>query len=261
MGLVTQLAALNKERQEVDADINKALQMVAYEEENAELDIPDFDETEEPMYTTVEWPEEFLDQFSPVTKYKRPMAYLLSRGFETSFIKKQEILYDVYRKRILFVIRDWKGKLVGCHSRTVIAGVTPPYLGYKYDSAEPSNPFTEAGHWNVLPWLGENYVDPEEPVVLTEGPMDWLSIRRVYDNVLCGLSVGLAAEKIKRLHNIMEFVTLYDLGTGGDTARARLDKYLPDSLMQHVLPLEEYGDAGAMPKPAVKYLLEDYLPV
>ncbi len=259
MGLVTQVAALNKERQEVDADISKALHLVAYEEENAELDIPDFDETEEPMYTTVAWPETYLDQFVPVTKYAKPMAYLLSRGFEASFLKTQELLYDKFRKRILFVLRDWKGQLVGCHSRTIIAGVTPPYLAYKCDAKEPTNPFTEAGSWNALPWLGENNVDPEEPVVLAEGPMDWLSVRRVYGNVLCGLSVGLAAEKIKRLHNIMEFVTLYDVGTGGDSARARLDKYLPGSLMQHVMPLEEYGDAGAMPKVAVKYLLEDYL--
>ncbi len=257
--LVTQLRAYNVEEKHIDVDILKALKMVVAEEEAAEFDVPDFDESEaiEKATPTVTWSESFLKQFKPAYKFDAPMEYIQKRGVKSETVKDAGLLYDEKRKRVLFVLRDWSGRLVGVHSRTIIAGVKPPYLAYKWDPKHPKDPFSEDGYWNALPWLGEDTIDTEETVVVTEGPMDWLKIRQVYPNTLCSLSVGMSIEKIKRLRHIPEIVTFYDRGVGGDTARERIGKHLTDVI--DVTPPEEFGDAGAMTSPAIKFFLEDYV--
>ena len=258
MDLVTQLAAYNSDEQHVDAKIGEALKLVSEEEDGAVDDIAEYGEVkEEPTPKTIYWPEHYLDQFVPVLTSKDAMTYLGKRGIKPNHVKKEELLYDEKRKRIIFVLRDWEGRLVGCHSRTILAGQKPPYLAYKWDEKQPLNPFSEDGVWNGLPWLGENTADINKTLLVIEGPMDWLSVRRVYENAVCGLSVGLSVEKIKRLQYAVELITLFDVGPGGDTARARTGKYLKNII--HEIPPEEYGDLGAMPVGAIEFLLEDYI--
>lgn len=238
-------------------DVKQALSLIAAEEEDAILDIPDYGD-EAKKEELIHWDESWLKQWDPLDAGAQ--AYLLSRQIAMHHYTLVELLEDVKRKRILFIMRDWDGKLVGCHSRSY-AGGKPPYLGYKWDPDKPNDPFTEGGFWNGLPCLGENLVDRNMTIILTEGPMDYLSPRRVYPNVLCALSVGMSIGKVKRLNTCSEIITFFDVGTGGDRARERLDDYLDGPVLAHVVPPEEYGDAGAMPLAALRVLLEDYVSV
>lgn len=260
LDLVLSVRAHNQESQEVDANILKATELCATEGDEALGNIPDYDEVESIDKGTpiVPWPDTYLERFHPLGK--QAWTYLNARGFKLADGEGTELLYHRKRKRIVFVMRDWIGKLTGCHTRTVIAGVKPSYLAYTYDYRKPDEELSQEGvcNWNI--WLGEQYVDENDPVVIAEGPMDWFSIRRVYPNTICALSVGLSVEKIKRLRHLSSIVTVFDFGAGGDQARERMSKILPGKCV-HLTPLEEYGDAGAMPASALRLMLEDYVPV
>ena len=112
---------------------------------------------------------------------------------------------------------------------------------------------------NTEPWLGESWVDQDKLVVICESVFDLAAIYPVYPNVMCSLSSGMAANKVKRIADAGEIVTLYDHGKGGDSARKTLHKYLGKAILGDCIPTKEQDDAGNMSIEEIAEILKDYI--
>ena len=63
-------------------------------------------------------------------------------------------------------------------------------------------------------------------------------------------------EKLRRMGDAMEWVTLYDRGGGGDSGRSQVNKALgSDYVVTHLKPPENRKDPGEMTVPELRELL------
>lgn len=216
-------------------DLRSAVSMIHAEEDAAELGyVPDYGEREETNNKVKHFPEEWLDSFQPWYKFKTAREYLQKRNVMEDLADQLDLRFDSTRQRVCFPIRDWGGYLVGLHGRD-ITDKQMAYYVYKYKD-----------HFNKLVWPGEQHLDVDKPVILCESVFDYASIYRVYRNVACSLSAGIGRDKCKRVSSILDLITFYDYGTGGDTARKSIDKYLGHTVPLHIVPNEDQGDPGNM---------------
>jgi hypothetical protein len=223
----------------------KALQvMVADEDDEFDMEFPDYDDEPEDPTVIIPWPEYYLDSFKSVFAFGEAMVYLRTRMVNDKVVKALDLRFDTQRKRVCFPLRDYDGRLTGLHGRTIN---DHPMKYYAYGFQDRRNP---------LPWLGEVDVDFDQTVLLVESVFDLASVRRVYGNSMCALSVGLSEEKVKRIDHGVQFVTFFDHGTGGDRARELLTKYLKTPHV-HVTPAT--GDPGDMSEGVVIDYLHHFM--
>ena len=194
-------------------------------------DLPDFDEKviTDPN-EVLPWPDYWLDSFKSVFAFPEAKAYLASRDVPEHVSNQLDLRYDSSRKRVCFPVRDYDGRLVGMQGRA-IDDHPLRYYAYRFE-----------GHVNKIPWLGEQWVDFERPVLLVESVFDLASCLRVYDNVIAPLSVGLSKEKIKRIDRGLMFVTMFDVGTGGDSARDTIERRCRTPVKNLTPPQDDPGD-------------------
>lgn len=230
--------------------LGKALQLIANEVDDSELVIPDYSETGPNVPDPdIEFSEQWLSSFQTFDKYPKAVQYLLGRGIPMETAKKLDLRFDTYRQRICFPIRNWTKKLVGFHGRDITGQHALRYYAYKYNEK-----------FNKLVWLGEEHLNLDLPVVVCESVFDYAKIIQVYENVCCSLSSGLSDLKCRRISNAMDVISFYDWGTGGDTARDKLDKSLKQSAVTHIIPEEEEKDPGAMPIELIREYLLQHIP-
>lgn len=229
--------------------LGEVLKLIADESDIVEADIPDYEQEskQEDVWQVKPFPEEWLSSFVSAFKVPAAMKYLESRGVPEWAVKDLDLRFDSKQRRVCFPIRDWTGVLVGFHGRDITGQSPLPYNAYTYNK-----------WWNRLPWLGEEWVNKDEPVVIVESVFDLASVYRVYKNVLCGLSAGLSVKKVERLKGLKEVVTLYDWGTGGDAARKVLNKVLGSRIVANVVPTEEEKDAGNLSEERIKEYVHQY---
>ena len=183
-----------------------------------------------------EFPEWWLETFPPAWNVDWARAYLVARGVSEAVTLALDIRTDEKQRRVCFPVRDFKGVLYGLHGRAVDPAVDPRYR--MYNQAQKNNP--------VL-WLGENWIDRSLPIVVVEGPFDLASVYRVYRNVTSPLFCDPSVAKIKRMSDALEWITMYDKGTGGDHGRAKVSKVLGRShVIHHLRPPKRRKDPGEM---------------
>jgi len=225
-----------------NVNLSLAMKIIDGDEYDEDLDFPDYeDEINRAPPKLIAFDEHWYSCFS--TAYKHP--YTQVREISKQLAKKIDIRLDFERCRILFPIRDWDGVLMGVHGRTFLDDVEPRYYSY------PSN-----GIRNPSVWMGEDHVDLDEPVILVEGQFDYAKIRVHYDNVLSGQTTQVQQDKINRLGEATEIITIFDNGVGGDKGRDRITKHFTTIPVTHLNPPEPFGDLGQMPDDAVRELLE-----
>ena len=196
-----------------------------------------------------EFPDWWLDTFPPWQKVEWSRKYLHERGVLGVMCERLELRADTSQKRICFPVRDFKHRLVGLHGRCVHANVDPRYRMYQY-----------AGQTNPQVWLGEDWVDTSRPILVVEGPFDLASCLRVYPNVVSPLWATPSLEKLRRMGDALEWVTLYDRGGGGDSGRAQVSKALgSDYVVTHLKPPEHRKDPGECSVPELQELLAKHL--
>ncbi len=197
-------------------------------------------------YETVFYEEKWLSSFLPGVLH----PYLKERDIPEETAIALDLRYDFAEKRICFPMRDFAGRLVGLQGRSIEKN---PSLRYKLYSCK--------GKYNPHVWAGENLVTLEKPLVLTEGFFDLAKIYQVYPNVLASLTSMIIPAKFKRIRDIDRVITFYDFGTGGNAAREKVEKYFAKShtIVEHIIPSEEEGDAGAMTLDEIRFPLEELL--
>lgn len=181
----------------------------------------------------VAWPESFLKDFP--TAYDH--WYVAKRGVPYELAKALDIRFDPYSNRIAFPIRDFSGRLMGFHGRSLDDSSNLRYFSYGY-----------MGGRNPQIMIGENLVDASKPVVVTEGMFDLTAIMKVYPNVLALKSCSIQKGMLKRLEEFPSIITAFDTGVGGQTGRHTINLSFDHSRpVVHMIPKTQYGDYGATP--------------
>jgi 5S rRNA maturation endonuclease (ribonuclease M5) len=110
-------------------------------------------------------------------------------------------------------------------------------------------------------WMGENWADFDQPLILVEGPFDLASVMRVYPNVVASFTSGLSVEKCLRLGGVSEIMTLYDYGRGGEAARQKISKVFKKIPVRHLIPTKEQDDPGNMTEDEIRAIIKSQLSV
>lgn len=230
-------------------NLKKASKLVVEEEEDAVLDIPDY-ESDEGGYSKsiIPWDESYLTDFKPVAVSNKARKYLLKRGVTPDLWSALELRYDTFGKRICFPVRDFEGRLTGMRGRDITDKSELRYLAY-----------TNSGNYNPQVWMREHAIDMDDPVILTESVFDVASILRVHDNVAASFSCSISQGQAKRMRGCLNIVTLYDAGNGGDIARKFIEDYYSDSVVQHIVPTKKQDDAGNMSVKKLRKALDKFV--
>jgi len=250
--LVIRMQEMNRKHHCLDVKWGDALQVIIDAEDSMELDLdwPDLETVmAQKKADLTEFPDWWLDTFPPWQKVEWSRKYLHERGVLGVMCERLELRADTSQKRICFPVRDFKHRLVGLHGRCVHANVDPRYRMYQY-----------AGQTNPQVWLGEDWVDTSRPILVVEGPFDLASCLRVYPNVVSPLWATPSLEKLRRMGDALEWVTLYDRGGGGDSGRTQVSKALSsDYVVTHLKPPEHRKDPGECSVPELQELLAKHL--
>jgi len=204
---------------------------------------------------TFVYPEDWLAEFEPAYSGDQVHPYLVSRQMPYEVARDLDIRYDNVASRVCFPIRDYNGQLRGLHGRSVWPHVELKYL--MYTIADPERPGQK--HCNPDVWLGEAWVDPEQPVVIAESVFDLARVYQVYRNVMCPLMASLNEAKMKRLLGISRLVTMFDADNAGKIARDKLRNRFPAIEMHNVVLPAGFKDPGSMAVEDVAALLDQYV--
>lgn len=244
-----QLAIEMRKDPSANIHLSNLLQLIADEftEQEFDSDIPDFG-SKQPNQEIKPYPESWLDSFKLIREFPEAVKYCAGRGITYHMQKKLDLRFDPVQRRVCFPFRDFKGRLMGVQGRAIDKDNKLRYYFYGYGQ-----------HKNMLVWLGEHHINLDKPVIICEGPTDYASIRRVYDNVCASFSAGVSTEKLKRLADAVEIITFYDFGKGGEQARAKIRKVLIGIPITDLIPPDAETDPGAMSLEIVSEYLEDHV--
>lgn len=192
------------------------------------------------------FPDWWLASFFLASSFPEAIDYLASRGVSPKMAAALDLRYDPTKRRVGFPFRDFRGRVMGMQGRAIDASNDLRYYQYGYKN-----------HRNSTVWMGEDRVDLDRPLVLCEGPLDYSSIFRCYDNVLASFTSGLSLERLRRIRDASEIITFYDFGKGGTAARTRISEFFGNIPVSHIIPTAQQDDAGNMTFEEVVAVLED----
>lgn len=220
--------------QNLGHDLGKAWKLIEIEAaQKIDINVKNWgdQETEEAEFVI---PEEWLTPFQWAWDVPMAREYLQSREVSEDIAEWLEIRWDKSMRTVCFPVRNREGELVSLRGRRVhTPNGEPPYHVYKLSDDTPHQT-----------WLGEQWVDFDQPVLMVESVFDLASVLRVYRNVVAPLSVGINASRMKRMSKASEVVTMFDQGKGGDNARYIVQKHMGSAFIVHVLPSKK--DPGEM---------------
>jgi len=251
-GLIIEMRHLNKVSPQLQMPWGDAFAMIEQAEDDMVLNL-DSSNIEELLENRAkqnhEFPRWWLDSFAKWREINWAVDYLHSRNVSPEIADFMDIRVDTIEKRICCPVRNFQGKLMGLHGRSVEQGIEPRYRMYK-----------QAGHINPHIWLGENWIDTDKPILIVEGPFDLASVLRVYPNSCSPLFANPSAEKIRRLSDALEWVTLFDNGKGGDAGRAKISQVLNKThIVHHARLAADLKDPGEATVEQLHQTLSDFL--
>lgn len=233
----------------------KALDMLIAADDETMLGLPNGDYEDDVFGVEAaeyEFPEWLVKAFEPAYFEGTVHPYLTSRHTPLEVAQHLDLRYDVHRRRVVFPVRDWSGRLMGLHGRHIGGPYTPDDIQNAYRM------YPYQGHTNPRVWLGEHWIEIDQPVVLAESVFDLARTMEVYSNVLSPLTASITGKKLERLAGIKRIVTLFDADAAGDAAREKTAKHLTGSDISHV-ELPAGCDAGEMSPEELNRALLDHL--
>ena len=240
----------NKMHPEVEIDWSQVMGLVNGIEDEWDLDL-DQPTIEEMLFSKSEdahvFPDWWLESFPPALTIPEASGYLAARGVDYDTAEMLDLRCDTNQGRICFPVRDFQGRLLGLHGRAMHAETEPRYRMY-----------TQGGCNNPMIWLGENWVDLSLPIVVVEGPFDVAAVLPVYSNVVSPLFANPNVEKIRRMQDCLEWVTLLDTGVAGDHGRHKIEQVLgEDHVVEHLYMPGHRKDPGECSREEILGLFGD----
>lgn len=138
-------------------------------------------------------------------------SYLAGRSVSPRVADRMDFRFDWDQNRVGVPVRDFAGRLMGFHGRDITGMGDPPYRMY-----------SQKGFTNPVVWLGEHWIDYDEPVVLVESVFDMARVMEVADNVMAPLSAYFSRAKAERLNGVKQIVCLFDSDEAGNRATQRV---------------------------------------
>jgi len=193
--------------------------------------------------------EDWLISFPPVDpSHTRACEYLNARGISPRVAMHFDVRFDPQRYRVCFPLRDRAQRFRGLIGRTLIPNPEGPrYFYYPYKGNAPRG-FT---------WWNENELDLSKPIVVVEGIFDALKVWQTYRNVTAALSIGFRHPGLGWNTGVSRWISMFDVGQGGQLARGRLDKLASKgSRVWHLPPPPGRDDPGEATPAEIKAQLE-----
>jgi DNA primase len=125
--------------------------------------------------------------------------------------------YDYFRQRLMFPIRDVRGRVIGFGARALTAEQTPKYLN------SPQTPLFDKGRNLFALELGRDAIRSQNRAVVVEGYMDAITAHQHnFSNVVASLGTALTANQIQLLTRYSPNITLaLDADEAGQKAAER----------------------------------------
>jgi len=217
-----------------EINLGTAMQVIATENADLQLDIPDWEDAPETPEEPVAFPEWWLDSFPSAEKFHEAIDYLANRGVDFKKIAHYDVRFDPVQKRVCFPFRNKKKELMGLHGRSIVP--KQGYFSYGFENRR-----------NKLVWFGEEWVNFEIPLVMVESIFDLTQTRKIWNNTVAPFSAGISKLKAKRMRDADSIITMFDAGKGGQAARKAIVKYLgKDIPIKHIYLTDELCDPGQM---------------
>ena len=237
-----------------DVDLKTAMILVANEIDESEVasldNIGDYEDTERAKFRRPHiFPEEWLSSFPPAWKVKDARAYLQGRNVDADTAQALDLRWSGTGKRVCFPVRDDQGRLRGLHGRTIEDDVKPTYKMFQCQ-----------GKNNPDVWLGEHWLDLDEPVVFVESVFDLAAVYPIYKNVACPLTASLMVEKIKRMADVVEAFTFMDGDKAGKAGADKIKEVLNGyGVKVTIVDLPPKKDPGNLPAWKLETLIKEHV--
>jgi DNA primase len=147
-------------------------------------------------------------------------AYEEELAIELGILKKNDKgnVYDFYRNRVMFPIKDASGRIVGYSGRTLATG--PDSTEAKYINS-PNSLIYDKGRQIYNLFLSQEEIRNQRKVFIVEGVMDAIGLyTRGIKNVIAPLGTSFTENQAKILKNLADSVTLVMDGDGAGTKGA-----------------------------------------
>lgn len=147
-------------------------------------------------------------------------------------------VYDRFRDRLMFPIRNLSGRVVGLGGRSV-GDSTPKYMN------SPDTEIYKKGNILYGLWVAKQEIRKSDRAIIVEGYTDLLSLRSMgIEGVVASLGTAMTEEQAKLLSRYAtNVIILYDADSAGDDAAVRsLDMFLEQGLDVSVVSLPSGHD-------------------
>lgn len=146
-------------------------------------------------------------------------------------------VYDRFRHRLIFPIRDVRGRVVGFGGRALDDDQQPKYLN------SPQTLLFDKGRLLYGLDLAKDAIRREDRVVLVEGYMDVIAAHQAgYRNVVASLGTALTPEQLRLINRFTHNIVLaLDADTAGTEAAKRGVHAARDALARQFVPSVEQG--------------------
>lgn len=159
-------------------------------------DVTDREEKPEPLD-----PEIYGDLYDPVMMHREAMEYLEDRGISANTARTLGLMYDEEDQRIIFPVKDRKGRLYGFSGRTILE--EEDYPGQYYPKVKDY-----MGLPKKFLLLGEERVQRGKPVFVVEGLFAYATLIEIgIEDVACCVALlgsTMTQYKAERLQRINE---------------------------------------------------------
>jgi hypothetical protein len=255
LGTTLEIKRQTSEEYQSNLNIKRAMEICVQASDDIELEFEDVDYEEALKKDEVtvfdDW---WIETFPSVQQSALGMHYLNTRlggPIDPDVIKFLDLRFDPNQKRVCAPVKNKKNQFVGLHGRAIYDDIDPRYRMYTYK-----------GKNNPQYWLGENWVDLEQPLVVVEGYFDMARVLPVWPNVATPLFANPSIEKMKRMAGASEIITFFDWGAGGDFGRERFQKQFGSThLISHCKPPAGVKDPGACTHGQIFSALGPFLPI
>lgn len=181
----------------------------------------------------------------PEADYKvfsgRVPMYALDRGLTLATCREWELGHDPWRKRLLFPVRDYKGRLVGVSGRKYYDGCPRCFRRPKSRKMRVcvacGYPLFEKylhtdGFRKEMVLYGEHKIVPGDTCIIVEGPLDVLRVWQYgFDNVLGVFGSEASVKQMRKLVRRFRRVVAY---VDADGAGKRMGEKLVQGIFEHV---------------------------
>lgn len=227
--LVVEITALHRKDPYGPLQLGQALKLIDEAEDGLDLNL-DSPDIEQVLFGGAKpkphpYPEAWLTTFPHAWSSAAGRSYLEGRDVGAKVAAHLDLRFDGTQGRVCFPVRDGAGTLRGLHGRALQPDVEPRYRMYPHQHRT-----------NPQFWLGEHWVDLEQPILVVEGPFDLASVLRVYPNAVSPLFANPSFDKLRRMVDALEWITLLDNGTGGNKGRARISECCTRNVVTHLYP-------------------------